>query len=71
MSVCLFDSEDDFAQGGYVQGDYGENHGILDRAAQTAEAIVLSKAFCSRISQQMYPDRQWEISLLSAVGPAD
>ena len=24
MSVCLFDNEDDFTQGGYVQSDYGE-----------------------------------------------
>ena len=34
---------------------------ILDRAATTAEAMVLSMAFRSRIAQRMYSDRQWEI----------
>ena len=35
--------------------------GILDRAAKTAEAIVLSMAFRNRVALQPYPDRQWVI----------
>ncbi len=37
--------------------------GILDRAAETAEAIVLSMAFRNRASEPVYENRQWELFL--------
>lgn len=33
---------------------------ILERAAKTSEAIVLSMAFRNRVSKRIYDDRQWE-----------
>jgi hypothetical protein len=33
---------------------------ILDRAAKTSEAIVLSMAFRNRVSRKIYENRQWE-----------
>ena len=38
---------------------------ILDRAAGTAEAMVLSMAFQSRLSLKVYPDRQWVIAFVN------
>ena len=40
MSVCLFDNEDDFTQGGYVQGDYGENRYRWDWDGDTNSITV-------------------------------
>ncbi len=37
--------------------------GILARAAKTAEAIVLSMAFRSRISEPLYEGRRWEFTV--------
>ncbi len=38
---------------------------ILDRAAATAEAMVLTMAFQSRLTAKVYPDRQWEIAFVN------
>ncbi|MDJ0993015.1 MAG: DUF1214 domain-containing protein [Dinoroseobacter sp.] len=38
---------------------------ILDRAAATAEAVVLTMAFQSRLTAKVYPDRQWEIAFVN------
>jgi len=40
MSVCLFDNEDDFTQGGNVQGDYGENRCRWDWDGDTNSITV-------------------------------